>query len=71
MITNKPISLTFSLPFETRLDLIAHIKRIEYKKGKKKKKGNLLWRKLLSTNLTSLTSCVISYEHHVPFDTMQ
>lgn len=38
MITNKPISLTFSLPFETRLDLIAHIKRIEYKKGKKKRK---------------------------------
>ena len=70
MITNKPISLTFSLPFETRLDLIAHIKRIQYKKGKKKK-GNLLWRKLLSTNLTSLTSCVISYEYHVPSDTMQ
>lgn len=38
MITNKPVSLTFSLPFETRLDLIAHIKRIEYKKGKKKKR---------------------------------
>lgn len=37
MITNKTISLALSLPFEPRLDLIAHIKRIQYKKGKKRK----------------------------------
>lgn len=36
MITNKPISLALSLPFEPRLYLTAHIKRIQYKKGKEK-----------------------------------